>query len=205
MFKNIGSKIKTTAIVVTILGIIGSVIGGIVVMAANTYRNPTILIGILIIVLGCLGSWLGSFVLYGFGQLIEDLGECKNHLRFLANSNSGLTGTVRKQGSVSASTPPENNKSKDTPTSCPTVQTSPVSSGYPWICDKCGARNAASATVCRDCGEQHITVAKTPHVVPASPVSQPAKATPYSEWKCPKCGYLNPAGQLSCKSCGEYI
>ena len=40
--------------------------------------------GILIIVLGSLASWIGSFVLYGFGQLVDDV----NFLRFNAENKA---------------------------------------------------------------------------------------------------------------------
>ncbi len=87
MFDNIGSKIKTLAKVLCWLGIILSVISGIATIAAgansgtsyNRYGYSSgsiagvgVLGGILIIVLGCLGSWIGSFFMYGFGQLIEN-------------------------------------------------------------------------------------------------------------------------------------
>lgn len=192
MFENIGGKIKTTAVVVTVIGIIASVIGGIAIMAAHTRYNPTIFTGIGFLVGGCVGSWVGSFVLYGFGQMIEDLQECKGYLYTLTKNNDSGDAPKIKSALLAGA---ESTK-KQSASSMP---------AYPWICDRCGARNSSSASVCRDCGEQHITAAKTPHAVPAPPVSQPAKATTYSEWKCPKCGYLNPAGQLSCKSCGEYI
>lgn len=173
MFENIGGKIKTTAVVVTVIGFIASVIGGIGIMAAHTSRNPTIFTGIGFLVGGCVGSWVGSFMLYGFGQLIEDLQECKGYLYTLTKNNESGDAPKIKSALLAGA----ESTRKQSASSMPS---------YPWICDRCGARNSSSATVCRDCGEQHITA-------------------PCSEWKCPKCGYLNPAGQLSCKSCGEYI
>lgn len=67
MFDNIGEKIKTLAKVITWLGIIASVIVGLVLMVSNRY---TPLPGLMVLILGGLVSWIGSFVLYGFGQLI---------------------------------------------------------------------------------------------------------------------------------------
>ncbi len=202
MFNNIGKKIKVTAVVVTILGFISSAIWGITAIAANTYHNPTTLTGILIIVLGSLGSWLGSFVLYGFGQLIEDMGDCKQYLLTLTSCNSGLSSASHSAAPVNTTVL---HNSIDTLTNRSTNQASSVS--YPWICDKCGARNAASAGTCRDCGETHGFVTdkteKPKPIMPAAP--QPPKSTVNSEWKCPKCGYLNPAGYHSCKSCGKCI
>ena len=70
MFYDIGKKIKTLAKVVCWIGIIGSVIGGIVMIA--TMGSVGVLSGLLTIVLGVLFSWIGSFVLYGFGEMVEN-------------------------------------------------------------------------------------------------------------------------------------
>lgn len=81
MFKNIGDKIKTLAEVICILGIISSFVIGCILMAINL---DFFLKGILTIVLGSLASWIGSFVLYGFGQLVDDV----NFLRFNAENKA---------------------------------------------------------------------------------------------------------------------
>lgn len=67
MFNNIGGKIKTVAQVICWLGIIGSIILGIA-----TISEVDETLGILIILLGPLFSWISSFITYGFGQLIEN-------------------------------------------------------------------------------------------------------------------------------------
>jgi len=64
MFDNIGGKIKTLAKVVCWIGIIVSVILGLLSRNAIT--------ALLFIGIGSLGSWIGSFMTYGFGQLIEN-------------------------------------------------------------------------------------------------------------------------------------
>ena len=69
MFDNIGRKIKTLAQVVCWIGIIGSVISGIVMMAND---EDLAFLGFMIMVIGSLVSWVSSFTLYGFGQLIEN-------------------------------------------------------------------------------------------------------------------------------------
>ena len=69
MFDNIGSKIKTLAIVVCWIGIIASIIIGFFIMIQS---KATAFVGILIMIFGSLGFWLGSFMTYGFGQLIEN-------------------------------------------------------------------------------------------------------------------------------------
>lgn len=75
MFNNIGSKIKGLAKVITWIGIIASVIAGIgqMVMASNIYGGGGLaLSGILTIVLGSLAAWVSSFLVYGFGELVEN-------------------------------------------------------------------------------------------------------------------------------------
>ena len=69
MFDNIGGKIKGVAQALTWIGIILSCIAGLFVFLFN---SDTPLSGLLIIVLGCLFSWLSSLTLYGLGQLIEN-------------------------------------------------------------------------------------------------------------------------------------
>ncbi|MCH5212283.1 MAG: hypothetical protein J1G06_04650 [Oscillospiraceae bacterium] len=69
MFDNIGGKIKTLAQVVCWIGIIGSVISGIVMIATD---DDLAFLGVIVIVIGSLVSWVSSFTLYGFGHLIEN-------------------------------------------------------------------------------------------------------------------------------------
>lgn len=91
MFDNIGSKIKTLAKVVCWIGIIASVIIGFILLVQD---EDTVLAGLLTMILGSLGSWIGSFMTYGFGQLIEnsDILVSQNktigHQSFHSNSTS---------------------------------------------------------------------------------------------------------------------
>ena len=69
MFNNIGGKIKILAQVVFWLGITVSFLVGIILISQD---ENTVLIGFLVLVLGSLFSLIGSFMTYGFGQLIEN-------------------------------------------------------------------------------------------------------------------------------------
>lgn len=68
MFNNIGGKIKTLASLLAWLGIIASFILGFVLLSIDDSMIP---IGVIVIVVGSLISWIGSFLFYGFGELIE--------------------------------------------------------------------------------------------------------------------------------------
>ena len=75
MFDNISDKMKSAATALAILGIIGSIIVGIVMIAKaedSYYPEIGIWSGWLVIIVGSLSSWVSSFTLYGFGQLIEN-------------------------------------------------------------------------------------------------------------------------------------
>lgn len=83
MFNNIGKKIKTLAKVICWLGIIGSIITGIVLIAvglddlSSRYSSDEgvimIVAGLLTMVVGSIISWVGSFKLYGFGDVVDNV------------------------------------------------------------------------------------------------------------------------------------
>lgn len=76
MYSNIGKKIQGLAKFFAILGIIICVvIGGLIIQDAEGaygYNEIGLTIGIAVIVLGSILSWIFSFVLYGFGRLVEN-------------------------------------------------------------------------------------------------------------------------------------
>ena len=127
MFINIGRKIKLLAIVSTVIGMIASVVGGIIVMA----ELEQVLSGLGIIVGGCLFSWIGSFVLYGFGELIESTQSVEDNTNMISaqirkaiESNATAPKTVGKSGSTAA-------KPAVAPT--PTVKATPVAQSTPTV------------------------------------------------------------------------
>ncbi len=73
MFDRIGSKIKGLASIITVLGIIASVIISIPLFSLTDKTNNGVwlLLGLVIMIGGSLLSWVGSLCLYGFGELIE--------------------------------------------------------------------------------------------------------------------------------------
>lgn len=74
MFDNIGGKIKKVAEVVCWMGIIVCCVVGVAFLSlgANGDNGVQAIIGVAIGVVGSLLSWVSSFVLYGFGQLVEN-------------------------------------------------------------------------------------------------------------------------------------
>jgi hypothetical protein len=72
MYNNIGEKIKVLAQVIAWIGIIGNVIAGFILIAqgADSYNGSEALIGVGILIGGSLISWIFSWFMYGFGELI---------------------------------------------------------------------------------------------------------------------------------------
>ena len=100
MYSNIGGKIKSWAVWVFIVEAIGAVIGGIALIANNDG-----LIGVLTIVLGPIAAWVSSWLLYGFGQLIENSDiiaaeytrKNEKHEKVVAKSNEKKQAKHRKE------------------------------------------------------------------------------------------------------------
>ena len=67
MFKNISDKIKAVAEIICFIGILISLFSGFA-----SILKEEILLGILVIILGSLSSWIGTLALYGLGELIEN-------------------------------------------------------------------------------------------------------------------------------------
>lgn len=96
MFQNIGKKIKTMAKVICWVGIIGSVVGGVImvlsgvgVLQFNAEAGvAAIMGGVLTVVLGSLFSWIGSFMLLGFGEIVEKVDEIAENTRPQYRRNS---------------------------------------------------------------------------------------------------------------------
>ena len=73
MFSNIGGKIKKLAKAVCWIGIIFSCIAGIgVSVGLGSNALVGALVGLLVAIIGSLLSWIGSFFMYGFGELVEN-------------------------------------------------------------------------------------------------------------------------------------
>lgn len=85
MFCNIGGKIKSLAKTVCILGIAISAILGLALV------NKVGFAGIVVIVIGSLISWVGSFCLYGFGELIDTTTEIAENTRCSNTTNETIS------------------------------------------------------------------------------------------------------------------
>lgn len=73
LYENIGGKIKNWAKWIFIVESICAIIAGLVLFSEAEYDEIFILYGFLAIILGPVVAWVGSWLLYAFGEMVEDL------------------------------------------------------------------------------------------------------------------------------------
>ncbi len=79
MFKNMGKKIKVLSIVMMWVGFAMWCISGLFLIGSGVMMLDygiggvvSIIGGLIVIALGFLFSWIGSFISYGFGQIVDN-------------------------------------------------------------------------------------------------------------------------------------
>ena len=110
MFNNIGKKIKTLAKVVCWIGIIGGIISGLSLIAVGAAGSgitvssngstsfvggmALIIAGVILLVLLPLLAWVSSFMLYGFGDMVDNVSELKQSNEEVLNRVSNIAQNV---------------------------------------------------------------------------------------------------------------
>ena len=151
MFENVGSKVKSLAKVICWLGIIGSIIGGIVIWVSGgnsssyysySYRSSsngfTFWYGLLTIVLGSFFSWLGSLTTYAIGEAAE-----------YAEINNVKLNEIEEKLKENRSAETKSEQQTSHPVT--TTYSVPVV-GDTWRCPNCGSYNKKTDQYCKDCG-----------------------------------------------------
>ncbi len=82
MFENIGGKIMNLARFICAAGIIASVMTGIVFFSFGD--EFFFMMGLITIVGGIILSWITSWFMYAFGQLVEDANKSAKFLKTIA-------------------------------------------------------------------------------------------------------------------------
>lgn len=78
MYKNIGKKIKGLAKATFVVEAIAAVVTGISLMASD---EDLILYGLLVFLVGPIVAWVSSWLLYGFGELIDKASDIERNSR----------------------------------------------------------------------------------------------------------------------------
>lgn len=78
MYENIGKKIKGLVKAMFAIEAIVAVIAGLIVMSID---EDMVLIGLLVMIGGTLVAWVSSWLLYGFGELIDKVCDIERNTR----------------------------------------------------------------------------------------------------------------------------
>ena len=79
LYEDIGKKIKHLAKVCFVVEAVGAVIGGFAMMVSD---SDMIGYGLLTVIGGVLVAWVSSWVLYGFGELVDKTCDLEAHVRY---------------------------------------------------------------------------------------------------------------------------
>ena len=78
MYDNIGKKIKSLAKGIFIAESIACAIAGLALIFTD---EDTIIYGLLCLLLGPIVAWVSSWLLYGFGELVDKVCDIENNMR----------------------------------------------------------------------------------------------------------------------------
>lgn len=130
MFKNIGKKIMVLTTVLCIIGLVLSLVAGFSVfyVLGDKINNIAVAIsaGVLVALLYGLICWIGSFVTYGYGKLIDNTDKLVKTLEKIAD------------------------KEEHKPTA-EVKATAEQNAQATWTCEKCGATISADLEECPIC------------------------------------------------------
>lgn len=154
MFNNIGSKIKTIAVVFFTLEMIGIIISAFAALFAG--GSEGFILGAIIFVVGFMAAYLSVVLIYAFGELVENSAiiaantygmSSSSHHPFLNNGTASIGGANQvpiNPNSTGSSMHPlfrdEPPVKKDT------------TPDY-WVCPNCGRANHKTAGTC-GCGQR---------------------------------------------------
>ncbi len=139
MFDNIGGEIKSVAVCTCVVGMIASVIWGIVLFFSS------FLSGLIVIVVGCCASLVGTFTLYGVGELIEETRRNREISQQLLTALKPPQPPVQTESAKRAASVGSY--------AIPGAKSTTGSTAGSWTCKTCGTSNQSTSLFCRDCGE----------------------------------------------------
>ena len=173
MFDNIGGKLKGLAKIITVLGIIISVIYGISLIVTGISQRAflVVLLGVLLMIGGSIISWALSLGLYAFGELVE---------------NSKVIADWTRS-----------NKVNDFNSNTQSIQESAEkgNTAHQFKCKICGAR--ITSHPCPNCGYTGTPDSDDNSGKSVTPIYLENKKI-----KCPKCGQTQLNNRTYCYNCG---
>ena len=198
MFDDIGGNIKVLAKIQFCIGAVMFCIAGI-----STIYIGNIMAGVLMIVLGILGSWIATFFVFGFGELIESTASLNRNVERLHNDNMNMQQLLdqlnkkisdqtsaqkempapQKPSPVEAKTENPSDKKADIQTKADDIQTS--------VQKEAVAPQSALPVEAKETKQTKLVTHKTDK-----------DKLPPNSMVCPVCGKIQDIHNDTCESCG---
>lgn len=175
MFENVGKKIMDYVTVITVIGFVGSVILGLFLM--TSIPGAGAVPGLIVMVVGCLLSWINGVILYGFGRLIynsEQLNELQRMKKTMEALNAnvyyliqiqsnGAQGKAAQEFSVNPGTAPvQQPQEGKTVAEAFGIQLSDEIFSFPTreegeiFCPNCGTKQKGNRDKCWECSAKFV-------------------------------------------------
>ena len=138
MFDNVGEKVKTMASVFCVIGIILSIILGVI-----TIFGGQVLVGFLVIALGAFSSWLSCLSLYAIGEAAENTNKIFYRLENIERKQSNIDQIIKPE-------PIKTELYQKYKEAVKNQETTKKFEEGSWWCS-CGARNSQNSRECSNC------------------------------------------------------
>ena len=158
MYDNIGSKLKTLAVVMGIIQAVGLFVVGVVILADGGG------VGVLVILLGPLVAWMTTWALYALGQIADDVRAVKNqNAAIIKNYKDTQIVAQEKIGEALVRLMKETRKeveaehqvevkAKNSEESWTDTASFTVGENETVVCSQCNCRQPSKRKVCWNCG-----------------------------------------------------
>ena len=158
MYENAGRSIKSVVTVAVIVMMVLSVIGGIIVMAEG---GVGVILGLIVMALGCFSAWLSGLLLYAYGEITDRLISIDENLEAINYRQSVAAPTT-----ASVNRPTPSASSYHAPSAAQSYNTIPAwkrvqleqeakaRSKSNTYCAVCGHDNTPGTRFCVKCGHQ---------------------------------------------------
>lgn len=190
LYGNIGGKIKCWAKWIFILGAVGISIFGLAIMLIGM-STSTFLTGTLIIAIGVFSSWISSWLLYAFGELVEKSSRNEANTRAIVKL---LQDSQKDKQTFINAVPSENNQNNSQNAPQPLKTTRPDNSTLitdviaapdgEIFCPLCNCKQPSNRKICWNCSATFVAQETKTHL-----------------WRCDNCG--NMRSQTPCEHCGN--
>ena len=151
MFEEPGHKLKTVAKILCWLGIIGTVSAA-VTLGKDRYGDLDLLSFALILVIGCVTSYISSLVLYGFGEMIENTSGISGHTSRILVKLEGIEQSAGQHSTDKSSA--ESNHPSNSSLGARTSAELDLKSKGLIRCPECGTIQSIDRESCYCCGSK---------------------------------------------------